>query len=332
MVLRIHFTGADLARTRISREPDALWELMLSLHRLRRREETVVFGEWKKRTLVRVPAAVHRVTPLAPSRGYAVDFLTPRTETGTLAAGLENVRRTPGPRLLADLQALSRLHPGTRLPGWTKDLAAGSAAAVEAVAVGMNTYFDVCLSPYWSRISGQVGQDHALRSRILSQGGWEAVFSSLHPSTLWAYPVLELAYPAEHDIHLNGRGLVLQPSFFCRKTPVTLRDQELPPILVYPIAHDPAWAHDDDLQPAAALAQLLGPTRARVLELVALDSCTTSELARRLDLPPSTASRHVTTLREAGLATSQRHGQSVLHAATALGAALLNGHRPNVTA
>ena len=70
---------------------------------------------------------------------------------------------------------------------------------------------------------------------MLSESGWEAVFAALHPSARWSYPVLELAYPAEHDIHPEGRGLILQPSFFCRQAPVTLRDPELPPVLVYPI-------------------------------------------------------------------------------------------------
>ena len=330
-MLRIHFTGADLARTRFSREPDAMWELMLSLNRLRRREHSVVYGEWKRRTLRRVPSLARRLTTLAPPRGYTVDFLTPRTESGSLEAGIEGLRRTPRQRLRADLEELSHWHPTTRLPSWTHDLAAGSTQGVEAVATAADAYFQACLSPYWSQIRVEVGKDRTRRSRVLSEGGWEAVFATLHPSARWSYPVLELDYPAEHDIHLEGRGLILQPSFFCRQAPVTLRDPELPPILVYPIEHDPAWAHGGGGDPPKTLADLLGLTRARVLEVVALGACTTSELARQLRVPPSTASRQVTTLREAGLATSQRHGQTVLHAATHLGTALLNGHRHALT-
>ncbi|MCA2222530.1 hypothetical protein [Nonomuraea aurantiaca] len=95
-MLRIHFTGADLARTRISREPDAMWELMLSLHRLRRREQSMIYGEWKRQTLHRVPSLTRRLTSLAPSRGYSVDFLTPHTESGSLEAGMEGLRRAAG--------------------------------------------------------------------------------------------------------------------------------------------------------------------------------------------------------------------------------------------
>ncbi|MER6949623.1 metalloregulator ArsR/SmtB family transcription factor [Nonomuraea sp. NPDC000554] len=335
MTLRIHFTGADLARTRISPEPDAMWEVMLSLHRLRRSEQTLVFGEWKRNALGRVPALARLLTPLAPSKGYAVDFLTPRTGSGSMEAGVESLRRTPRDRLRADLAELARRHPGRRLPGWTADLAAGSAQAVQAVAGAVSAYFAACLSPYWSRIRGQVGQDRTRRSRVLSEGGWESVFATLHPSARWSFPTLELAYPAEHDLHLQGRGLVLVPSFFCRKAPVTLLDEELPPVLVYPIEHDPAWAHGEspggDAGRRPTLAGLLGPTRTRVLEVVALGDCTTSELARRLGLPPSTVSRQVTVLRDAELVTSQRYGKAVLHAVTALGVALLNGHQPNLT-
>ncbi|MFD9949153.1 ArsR/SmtB family transcription factor [Nonomuraea sp. NPDC059022] len=50
---------------------------------------------------------------------------------------------------------------------------------------------------------------------------------------------------------------------------------------------------------------------------------TTTQLAEALHLSAPTASRHAATLREAGLITTQRRGQSVLHTRTPLGTALL---------
>ncbi|MEU6786901.1 helix-turn-helix domain-containing protein [Nonomuraea angiospora] len=332
MALRIHFTGEDLARTRIAPGCDAMWEMMLSLYRLRRRERTIVFSQWKKEALARVPAATRILTTLAPARGYTVDFLTPRTEPGSMAAGTEALRRTTRERLHLDLTELSWRHPGTRLPGWVGHLAEGDSQTLGAVADAAEAYFEACLSPYWPRIRAQVGQERARRARVLFEGGWEAVFATIHPSARWSFPTLELAYPADHDIHLNGRGLVLQPSFFCRQTPITLRDPELPPVLVYPIEHDPTWAHGDAPDRRPTLTSLLGPTRAHVLETIAHGDCTTGELARQLDIPGSTASRQATTLRQADLVTSHRLGQAVIHTVTDLGTALLNNHRPGLIA
>ncbi|MGW7276512.1 helix-turn-helix domain-containing protein [Streptomyces sp. NPDC054864] len=44
----------------------------------------------------------------------------------------------------------------------------------------------------------------------------------------------------------------------------------------------------------------------------------TTQLAKRLRLSPSTATRHANVLREAGLVTSWRDGAHVLHVRTAL--------------
>ncbi|TLP59572.1 ArsR/SmtB family transcription factor [Microbispora triticiradicis] len=81
-----------------------------------------------------------------------------------------------------------------------------------------------------------------------------------------------------------------------------------------------------------ALTRLLGLTRAHVLEAIARGDCTTGELALRLGIPGSTASRQATTLREAGLVQSRRLGQAVIHTITDLGTALLEGRRPGLIA
>jgi len=59
--------------------------------------------------------------------------------------------------------------------------------------------------------------------------------SGLTPLFRWRWPVLEAPYPLDKDVHLAGRGLLLVPSYFCRRMPVTFADPGLPPVLVYPI-------------------------------------------------------------------------------------------------
>jgi DNA-binding transcriptional ArsR family regulator len=77
------------------------------------------------------------------------------------------------------------------------------------------------------------------------------------------------------------------------------------------------------LRPAAELATLLGPTRARIALALALPA-TTSELAERLRLAPSTVSRHLSALAETGLTDRTRRGPLVYYRLSARGTALLD--------
>jgi DNA-binding transcriptional ArsR family regulator len=161
--------------------------------------------------------------------------------------------------------------------------------------------------------------DRAYRARTLLDGGVHGLLSSLRPLMQWRPPVLEVQYPVHRDLHLDGRGLRLGPSYFCRSLPVALADPDLPPTLVYPVHHDDGWRH----QPAgSALTALLGATRYAVLAAIGHGASTT-ELAGRLGVAPSSVSRHTSALRQAGILTTHRHGPSVLHTITPVGAALL---------
>ncbi|QKG21366.1 ArsR/SmtB family transcription factor [Actinomadura verrucosospora] len=331
-MLRIHFTGEDLSRTRLAKGPDAMWETVLSLYRLRRVQGAVVFGHWRRAVRAKVPADARLLTELVPSSGYAVDFLTPATATGTLRDGMEALRATPARRLHEDVTELAARHPGRPVPAWAGGLARGERGTLERVADAVSGYTSACLAPYWDRVAEGVGRDLAMRRQTLAEAGWPGVLAAIHPSARWDSPVLELAYPADHDIVLDGRGLVLQPSFFCWGQPVTLLDTALPPVLAYPVTPRPDWAgaavQGDDaraVRSGRALAALLGHTRARVLEAMALGECTTTQLAARTDLPLPTASRHASVLRDAGLIGTERDGQGVRHHVTALGRSLLEG-------
>ncbi|MBM9437069.1 helix-turn-helix transcriptional regulator [Streptomyces bryophytorum] len=53
---------------------------------------------------------------------------------------------------------------------------------------------------------------------------------------------------------------------------------------------------------------------------------TTTELAARLNVSPPAASQHTATLRAAGLISTTRQGQRVIHTVTSLGTDLLNAN------
>lgn len=58
---------------------------------------------------------------------------------------------------------------------------------------------------------------------------------------------------------------------------------------------------------------LADPTRIRILYYLSLQSCNVTELSESLEIPQSTASRHLKVLRERDLVDSEREGTSVIY-------------------
>ncbi|MEV5601990.1 helix-turn-helix domain-containing protein [Streptomyces sp. NPDC052299] len=324
-MLRIHVSGWDLSRVRMASGPDALWETILSFHRLRDRRASAVFGKWRTETRPRLSGEVRLLSAVVPQRGYFPDFLTPSQESAEplgLDAGMEAVRATPPARLRAEIALLG--DPGARRAARLDPLREGGAEPLARLVAALRDYHRAAVEPYWPHIRSAVEADRAIRGRALLDGGTDELLASLPPVIRWRAPVLEADYPVDRDLHLDGRGLLLQPSYFCRGTPVVLRDPLLPPVLVYPVAHRAAPAFAD---PGPSLGRLLGQTRSTVLRAIG-DGCTTSELARRAGVSLASASQHACVLREAGLVHTLRHGSSVQHTLTPLGGSLLRGGAP----
>ncbi|HCA84022.1 MAG TPA: ArsR family transcriptional regulator [Streptomyces sp.] len=325
-MLRIHFTGRDLARIRIAARPDALWETVLSFHRLRDKRGAAVFGDWRSEARARLNRETRLLGSLVPVRGYFPDFLTPPEGVLGMEPAMEALRETPHDRLRCDLGRLAACRP--QLPLRHQELADGGAAPLGRLIGVLRDYHRAAVAPYWPHIRAQIEADRAARGRALLDGGADRLLSSLPRTTRWRPPVLEADYPVDRDLHLGGRGLLLLPSFFCRGTPVTFHDPELTPVLVYPVQHTPESAPAGPPRPCAAdvssLGKLVGHTRSAVLRTIST-GCTTGELARRVGVSAASASQHASVLREAGLVVTLRHGSAVLHTLTPLGAALLRG-------
>ncbi|MFE0191699.1 ArsR/SmtB family transcription factor [Streptomyces sp. NPDC059008] len=263
------------------------------------------------------------LAPLVPTRGYFPDFLTPAEGLLGMADALAALRETPAARLHDEL---GRLSSTTRpLPAWIRAMADGETRALGRLAGVLQRYYEAAVAPYWARVQGRIEADRAARGRALLDGGADCLLASLPPMMRWRPPVLEADYPVDRELHLNGRGLLLLPSYFCRRTPVTFHNPDLTPVLVYPVEHQ-----SPRLTPNAAqersLGRLVGQTRSAILQGIGV-GCTTSELARRADVSLASASQHATVLRDAGLLTTLRQGNAVLHTLTPLGAALLRGAR-----
>ncbi|GAB3141745.1 winged helix-turn-helix domain-containing protein [Micromonospora sonneratiae] len=324
-MIRILFTDQDLARFRIATEPNPMWEILLSLHLLQTRTRGPAFRYWRDQVRHRLARPMRPLFELAPAYGYSPDFLTPAFGNGGLDAGLDALLSTPRTRLRADLRQFAGYQTVTN---WTRELAEGRATSLRQLGDATRLYHRVAIAPYWTRIRAGIDAARATQARILVETGFEGLMASLHPDIRWRPPVLELhGFTVDRDVHLEGRGLQLLPSYFCWQQPTLLRDPELPPVLVCPIDRGVTrlGAEGPDRPARGPLVALLGRTRAAVLEAVDA-GCTTTELARRVGVSPATASQHATVLREAGLITTRRLGGSVLHSLHPLGAEILAEH------
>lgn len=311
--LRIHFTSDDVSRTRVASAPNPFWEMVFSRVRLTEPDPPVALRPWLAKVRAdqsTIASGLRLLATLSPYGPYFPDFITPPEGQGGLAAGLRTILSTPKRRLDLELGKLAEWH---RLPPWTRAVGDGEVPALTRLAGTLRTYHDTAIAPYTNLIRPRVEAELALRT-----GKGDALLHSMAPLMRWHSPVLEMEYAVDRDLHLEGRGLLLVPSFFCRLTPVALADADLPPTLVYPL--DPR-AHLTASQPLTAL---LGTTRATIL--TAIDTGTnTTDLARRASTSPASVSRHTHVLREAGLVATSREGTAVRHTLTPLGIALLAG-------
>ena len=226
--------------------------------------------------------------------------------------------RDPTTRLLAS-PAVAITSPGTGHDGFDGHDGHDGLGRLSGVLAG---YCRTAVEPHWPSISTCVAADRGRRVHQLANGGIDELLSNLHPEVRWRPPVLEVPQAVPADVSLGGRGLRLQPSFFCDPAPARPRDTDATPTLVYPVRRPADALSSAPTRRGQSLAALLGRTRAAALAAVRR-GCTTSELARRCGVSAATASQQATVLRGAGLISTRRDGGSVRHELTDLGSRLL---------
>ena len=269
---------------------------------------------------VRLPASARPLLDLVPAHGNVPDFLAPEG-TGSFEEALDVVTSTPDRQVRDDLTIV----PGPAASPWVLDLAHGRVSARERLASSLRDYHDHVLAPVWPAIEQALAADLRFRTWQLATAGLAATVDALHPGIRWRDGVVEVDGPLDADVDLAGRGLRFMPSLWARPG---FTGRWSRPALVYPVGRF-AWAastaarnHRDPL------ASVLGATRARVLRALA-EEHTTGGLARALGISPASASTHAAVLRDAGLVTSRRQGQSVRHTLTDLGTLWMSDGRPD---
>jgi DNA-binding transcriptional ArsR family regulator len=320
-MLRIQFTDEDLLGIRVAPAPDPLHETAASVRLLRAAAPTPRLALWRARTRAALTAAgltfeVRPLLDLAPAgTPYIPDFLTPADGAADLESGIDTVLSTPRHRLHDDLAAAARIVP---LPGWTRDLADGDPDALHRLGRAIRAYHAVAVAPHWAEIEAHAAADRAIRGLVLLDRGVGGLLATLHPDLRWTAGglVCGCSQP-EYTMTLDGRGLLLVPSYFAHE-PMALDVPGMPVVLVYPAHREAPPARAGE-----SLAALLGRTRARVLASLT-SGCTTTQLAQRVGISLASASEHAAVLRAAGLVASRRTGSTVLHTLTPLGSRLLH--------
>ncbi|KAB1144560.1 helix-turn-helix transcriptional regulator [Streptomyces luteolifulvus] len=318
----MHFGDDDLLRCRFAVSP--LWETQEAVRTLARPDRQGYHPHWLRR--IREAARALDLTPLwllMPRRGHSPDWLGP-PPIGPAATFEEEIAavRAADPEEARDDMARSLADtPGALESPRGRALLADPARTVRELADLMETAWHMLVEPDWPRLRALLEADVAFHSRRLAEVGLGALLPELNPRLAWNGRTLTIEWRGEHIRTLDGRGLVLMPSVFSWPDVISGFEPPWQPTVVYPARGIGAlWSRPAD-HTSDALVRLLGRGRATVL--TSLDEpATTTSLAHRLGLAPSTISTHLTILRNAGLLTARRYGHQVLYERTPLGIAL----------
>ncbi|MEU9143981.1 helix-turn-helix domain-containing protein [Streptomyces sp. NPDC048349] len=325
-MLRIHFTAEDLARTRVAASIGVAAEVYYSLELLRDNRELPHFRSWRSAVAGRMGAETRPLTSLVPVRGPGIDLLALMGDVPSMDHAVDNLLHAPVSRLRRELEGLD-FRPA-HLP-WARRVSEGDREARRELAEAVRACHRVTVEPFWHQGRSELVALSTRCASLMLEGGIDLLLRSVcAPLVRWRPPVLEAPYPRRVDVRLQGRGLIITPTVFS-KHPVSFLwdplDISQPPRLTVPALRRPlagTGSAEADGSAGRNLGSLLGRTRAAALQVTA-EGCTTSDLARRLNVTAAAASQHAKVLRKAGLITTTRRGGSVLHHITPLGLALL---------
>ncbi|MFG2192786.1 ArsR/SmtB family transcription factor [Streptomyces sp. NPDC048639] len=342
MPIHIRFADGDPLRCRFAVSP--LWEVREAVRMLGRPLRHGSRLPWLRRMGTAAAGLdLRALRLLMPERGPVPAFLCPPPggPFSVIDDELAQVRATDPERAYADLARSLSATPGAAAGPLGRTLLEDPGRTVRELADLLELAWRALVSPDWPSLRSLLEADIAFHSLRLADGGPERLIGELHPRVSWSRGTLTVrdgrdgtegtegrSYGEEPRI-TGGEGLVLVPSVFVGPDGVRGFAPEREPGSTRPEAATVVYAArgtgglwtEPGGGPPQALAALLGRGRATVLAALA-EPATTTALAQRLGLAPSSVSAHLSTLRGAGLLTSYRFGHQVLYERTPLGIAL----------
>lgn len=321
-MVTLEFGPADLLRCRFAVSP--LWETAAAVRCLLYPHAHTAQLPWIRPQPPLSSLNLGALPAMLPEHGYVPDFLTPppAQRSPAIDAELDRVRATPPGRVHAELQRAAGPHASTPA---IRRLLDNPARAASEFAGTLRRCWDTLLRPHWPRVHDILEGDIAYRSRRLTDSGTQALLSSLHATLDWADGCIRIDSPSRDHRDLAGHGILLMPSVFNWPAVSVYTDRPWQPTLIYP-ARGVAAAWLSTTPHPAALAELIGRTRASILELLT-EPTSTTRIARKASVSPPTASAHLHTLLATGLITRNRVGREVRYRRTILGEALLANQR-----
>ncbi|MEU7512363.1 helix-turn-helix domain-containing protein [Streptomyces sp. NPDC042898] len=322
-MLRIRFTADDLTRVRLAPLPSPVPELHAALLMLGAPHEGLLFDRWRGRLLRALPGAAEPLAELVPggTAPYFLDVLG-----GTREEGFALIRAARPEAVRSELE---RVYAGQGpVPPWIRALHAGESEAWGTLDRAQRAAYETVLAPVWPLVQDLHRAEFTRFALTAAEQGLAAALTAVAPGSrlrdgVWEWPTdpadpEDPTNPADREIRLDGRGLVLLPTFHWRGGPLVQDLPDRPVVLGYPAGRGLPLA-PGDRGGDGGLAAVLGRTRTEVLHALA-EPATTTDLARRTGISNATASAHAAALRAAGLISTTRTGRSVHHERTPLGA------------
>ncbi|MBA6439421.1 ArsR/SmtB family transcription factor [Streptomyces sp. GMR22] len=327
MPLHMQFGTDDLLRCRFAISP--LCQTHEAVRTLRRTERHGYHLPWLRRVREALAGLdLSELWLLMPVRGYTPDFLGPPPEVpyAPFEDELARMRATDPAAARRELALSLECTPGAAGSARGRAMLDDPARAVQRLAEVTEAAWRALVEPDWPRLRALLEADIAYRSRQLAEGGLERLFADLRPALRWADSTLTIrnsVVPAQTQ-DLDGRGVLLMPSVFVWPDVISGFVPPWQPTVIYPARGVGGLWREPDAVAADALVRLLGASRAAILSGLEEPASTTA-LAARHRLAPSSVSAHLAVLRGAGLLSSRRQGHQVLYERTPLGMALVGG-------
>lgn len=314
-MLRYLLTEDDVGAVRFGISP--LSELALSLRAIQEPARFPLQLGWLRRTeAARVRLDLRTLDGLIDERMWTPDFLNPRPTSPLtrLEDEFTALLATPPEVFRADLVAVH---------GHVPEVFAGSTStALRRIVRALRQLWETCFEPYWPRMRAVLEADVVYRGRQIAQSGVAGMLNGLSSRIGYEHGVVSvrLSDPRERTYAIDGNGLTLVPTLFTRRAsaPVGVG----PPMIMYSARGQGALWEAEHVANPAAVAAVLGDTRARLLAALG-DPASSTELGVRLGVTASAVNQHLRVLRDAGLLVSTRYGRSVLYLRSGLGTALL---------
>ena len=342
MAIHITMTTDVLGRSRFVVSPA---HEVMSAVRLRDRHPAPHARAWYERAASRMDRHLLAVLEsLVPDdHEYVPDFLAPPPEPGDtieqqaariagtapsvvdyhLDIGLRG--RAVRPDVAALYGSVARYERWRRpTPPVLADLVArGPEAVARTAAEAVLTFFEAGVANGWPDAATLLADDIRRRGDLVAARGAVAALAGLGPGLTWTGDGVRLARRYEGTIGWAREGLLFVP-VTAHHGPVRFSAEEpYTPMLIYrPDGIARLWERPVLLDPAPALAELVGSTRAQLL-MVLDEPLSTRDLSRRYHWSEPTVSYHLKVLERSRLVAAERRGRWVLYRQTPLGARLL---------